>query len=355
MSTESDSLETMQELPPSKIRAWLMEMRLPFLTASLTPVFVGTAIAWATTGIFLLDVFLLTLIAGACLHIAANMSNDYFDHTAGQTGSDDINEEFIQPFSGGSRTIQLGYLSPREVLTGAMVFFVIGGLIGVYLAFTIDLLILAIGVIGVGSGFFYTAPPFRFVKRGIGEIFIGLNFGILMVFGSYFVQTLTITLEPILASIPIALLISAVLYINGFPDFVADRDSGKRTIVVRLGRKRAAKGYALMIGCVYLWTIGTVLLNLISVYSLFVLLSLPFAIVGIRKTLKHYDNSIPMIPANVSTIMNHLVTGLLLTAAYIVHGLVEQLSYPIVEVVILSTIILVLLVIYFYRKVPKMD
>ncbi|MHA1637538.1 MAG: hypothetical protein ACTSUB_05930, partial [Candidatus Thorarchaeota archaeon] len=92
-----------------------------------------------------------------------------------------------------------------------------------------------------------------------------------------------------------------------------------------------------------------------SVYSLFVLLSLPFAIVGIRKTLKHYDNSIPMIPANVSTIMNHLVTGLLLTAAYIVHGLVEQLSYPIVEVVILSTIILVLLVIYFYRKVPKMD
>ncbi|MHA1637164.1 MAG: 1,4-dihydroxy-2-naphthoate octaprenyltransferase, partial [Candidatus Thorarchaeota archaeon] len=278
MSTESDSPETMQELPPSKIRAWLMEMRLPFLTASLTPVFVGTAIAWATTGIFLLDVFLLTLIAGACLHIAANMSNDYFDHTAGQTGSDDINEEFIQPFSGGSRTIQLGYLSPREVLTGAMVFFVIGGLIGVYLAFTIDLLILAIGVIGVGSGFFYTAPPFRFVKRGIGEIFIGLNFGILMVFGSYFVQTLTITLEPILASIPIALLISAVLYINGFPDFVADRDSGKRTIVVRLGRKRAAKGYALMIGCVYLWTIGTVLLNLISVYSLFVLLSLPFAI-----------------------------------------------------------------------------
>ncbi|MHA1909269.1 MAG: UbiA family prenyltransferase, partial [Candidatus Thorarchaeota archaeon] len=234
------------EIPkkPSKAKIWLLEIRAPFLTAAIVPVLLGTAIAWATTGILLLDVFLLALIAGVCLHIGANVSNDYFDHTSDLSGSDDINVEFIRPFTGGSRMIQLGWLSPREVLAGSFVFFAIAGIIGLYLAITRDLFILVLGIIGAGSGFFYTAPPFRFVKRGIGEIFIGLNFGVLMTFGAYFVQSLDFVWEPIIASVPVALLIAGVLYINEFADFKADRDSGKKTIVVRLGRASASKGYA---------------------------------------------------------------------------------------------------------------
>ncbi|MHA1481097.1 MAG: 1,4-dihydroxy-2-naphthoate octaprenyltransferase [Candidatus Thorarchaeota archaeon] len=352
MSVEGATPPITNETPPSKARAWLMEIRLGFLTASITPVLLGTAIAWALTGIILWDVFLLTLIAGVCLHSGANMANDYFDHTAGQTGSDDINEEFISPFSGGSRTIQLGYLTPREVITGAMVFFAIGGLIGVYLAFTRDILILFIGVIGAGSGFFYTAPPFRFVKRGIGEIFIGMNFGVLMVFGSYFIQTLTIELEPIIASIPMAILISAVLYINGFPDYVADRDSGKKTLVVRLGRERAAKFYVVMISAVYVSILVSVLMNLISIFSLYAFLTLPFAVIASKKALAHHDNRILMIPANVSTIMNHLLTGLFFTVGYIVHGLSPtgflEFGVPVLAILVIVTI-------FFYRKVPKME
>ncbi|MFW9933119.1 MAG: 1,4-dihydroxy-2-naphthoate octaprenyltransferase [Candidatus Thorarchaeota archaeon] len=327
-----------EEREVSKLKAYFLELRAPFLTASISPVLLGTAIAWALTGIFLIDVFLLTLIAGVCLHIGANVSNDYFDHTTDNTGSDDINTEFVRPFTGGSRMIQLGYLSPREVLTEAFVFFGIAGAIGVYLAFTRGFLILVLGIIGAGSGFFYTAPPFRFVKRGIGEVFIGLNFGVLMTFGSYYVQALDIALEPILASVPTALLIAAVLYINEFPDFIADRDSGKRTIVVRLGRARAAKGYALIIAITFSWIVICVLMQLISYESLLALTLLPIGYVGVRTALKEYDTPNRMVPANAATVLLHLLITLYLTSAYILKGFMVDFLILIVAGVIMLLI-----------------
>ncbi|MFX0056258.1 MAG: prenyltransferase, partial [Candidatus Hermodarchaeota archaeon] len=228
-----------QDIPekPSRLKIWMLEMRLPFLTASITPVLLGTAMAWGMHGIFLLDLFLLTLVVGVCLHLGANISNDYFDHIS---TADDINVEYVRPFTGGSRMIQLGWLSPREVLAGSFVAFGIAAIIGLYLAFTRDMLLLVFGIVGAASGFFYTAPPFRFVSRGFGEVFIGLNFGVLMVLGSYYVQVLVLAWEPVIASLPIAFLITAVLYINEFPDATADEAAGKLTIVVRLGKRRAA-------------------------------------------------------------------------------------------------------------------
>ena len=222
---------------PSKARLLIAEMRLSFLTASITPVLLGTAIAWATAGAFTWDLFLLTLTAGCCLHLGANIANDFFDHLS---GTDDINVEYVRPFSGGSRLIQLGLLSPSEVLAESLFFFALGGLIGLHLALTRGMFILILGVIGAASGFFYTAPPVRLVSRGIGEVFIGLNFGVLMTLGGYYVQTQAIVWTPIMPSIPVALLITAVLYINEFPDYRADAAAGKRTLVVRLGRERAA-------------------------------------------------------------------------------------------------------------------
>ncbi|MHA2151996.1 MAG: UbiA family prenyltransferase, partial [Candidatus Thorarchaeota archaeon] len=122
------------EMPkPSRARIWFSEMRAPFLTAAIVPVILGTCIAWASTGVFLLDVFLLTLIAGMFLHVGANISNDYYDH---KSGSDDINVDYVRPFTGGSRMIQKGWMSPREVFAEAMVFFILGGGIGIYLAYT---------------------------------------------------------------------------------------------------------------------------------------------------------------------------------------------------------------------------
>ena len=333
---------------PSKAKIWFLEVRAPFLTAAVVPVFLGTAVAWATRGVLMLDVFLLTLIAGVCLHIGANVSNDYFDHTSDRTGSDDINVEFIRPFTGGSRMIQLGYLSPREVLVGSFVFFAIAGLIGVYLALTRDLFILVLGIIGAGSGFFYTAPPFRFVKRGIGEIFIGLNFGVLMTFGAYFVQALDYAWEPIIASIPIALLIAGVLYINEFADFKADRDSGKKTMVVRLGRARAAKGYVVLVLVVFIWNPVFVLLQLLPIESLLALTLVPLGVVGVRTALSAYDNPGHLVPANVATILMHLLVGLYMSAGYILVLLGADFFIDIIVGAVMFIVVM-----YYYRKLTK--
>ncbi|MDF1538953.1 MAG: 1,4-dihydroxy-2-naphthoate octaprenyltransferase [Candidatus Thorarchaeota archaeon] len=340
----TESTQTPSERP-SKAKALFLEIRAPFLTASITPVLLGTAIAWGTMGTFLWDVFLLSLIAGVCLHIAANVSNDYFDHTSDNTGSDDINREFIRPFTGGSRMIQLGYLTPREVLAEAVVFFAIAGIIGVYLALTIDIFILVLGVIGAGSGFFYTAPPFRFVKRGIGEVFIGLNFGVLMTFGAYYVQAVQFVWEPIIASVPLALLIAGVLYINEFPDFNADRDAGKRTIVVRLGRKHAAKGYAFIILLTLAWNPIFILFQMIAFESLLALTILPLAYIGVKTALRCYDNPPQMVPSNVATIMMHLLIGIYMTVGYVLLGFSADLF-----IIALVSIVMFVIVLYYYRK-----
>ena len=320
MSDENPSTENpeVQEPKPSRARIWFAEMRAPFLTASIVPVILGTCVAWASTGVFLLDGFLLTLIAGIFIHIASNVANDYYDH---KSGTDDINVDYVRPFTGSSRMIQKGWMSPSEVFAEAVVFFILGGGIGVYLAYTRGWEVLILGIIGIGSGFFYTAPPFRFVSRGYGEVFIGLNFGVLMTLGAYFVQTQVLAWEAVYPSIPIAILITAVLYINEFPEHDADKAVEKHTIVVRLGRARAAKGYAVLMVFVYLSILIPILMNLTNWYTILGVATIPLAVLATRYALKHYNQSLPLIPAYASTVANHLFTGLFLSWSYIMIGL----------------------------------
>lgn len=327
----ADTPVQFNEDKPSKFRAWITEMRLAFLTGTIMPIFVGTAVAFFISGIFLFDFFLLTLIAGACLHLGANVSNDYFDH---KSGTDDINVDYVRPFSGGARMIQLGYLSPREVLFGSFVFFGIAGGIGLYLAYTRGFLLIILGIIGAGSGFFYTAPPFRFVSRGYGEVFIGLNFGVLMTFGAYYVQAQDIILEPFAASIPIAILITTILYINEFPDFKADKAVMKYTVVVRLGLERASKGYVVLMSSVYASVLLMILFSILHWYMLVVLATIPLAVVGMRTARSHYDHSLRLIPAYAATIQTHLFTGLFMTGAYVIAGFQLDVSIFLVYLVV---------------------
>ena len=326
-------------------------MRAPFLTGAIVPVILGTCVAWASSGTFLLDIFILTLAAGIFVHIASNVANDYYDH---KSTADDINVEYVRPFTGGSRMIQRGWMSPREVFAEAMVFFILGGGIGIYLAYTRGIEVLYLGIIGVGSGFFYTAPPLRLVSRGYGEVFIGLNFGVLMTLGAYFVQTQVLAWEAVYPSIPVAILITAVLYINEFPDHDADRDAGKRTIVVRLGRQRAAKGYVILMASVYLSILLPILLLLTNWYTVLGVATLPVAVLGSRYALAHYDESLPLTPAYASTVFNHLFTGLFLSLSYLLIGL----GRPPICIVLWGSICLVIPLIFYIvteRKAKAMS
>ena len=311
MSTDQPGAGT--KMPP----LWVIKLRAPFFTATIVPVCLGAAIAWARTGTFNLWYFLLTLVGAVCLHAGTNMTNDYFDHT---WGSDEINVEFANPFTGGSRLIQMGIVKPGVFLWQGIGFFVLGGLIGLALTFTRGLWVLWLGIVGVFSGYFYTAPPFRLVRTGVGELLIGLSFGPLMVLGSFYTQTQAVSWEPVIASLPVALLIALVVWINQFQDMRADAAVGKNHWVVRLGRERSATAYGLLLALVYLSLLVGVLFGGVTPFALLGLLTSPLALKAYRVARLHYDHPRELTPANAATIQIHLWTGALVTLGYVVQG-----------------------------------
>jgi 1,4-dihydroxy-2-naphthoate octaprenyltransferase len=311
------SIESSGSLP-EKIGLYVRELRAPFFSASIVPVLLGAAIAFGRDGIFRWDLFLLTLAGGMLLHAGTNVANDYFDH---RSGNDAVNIDFVRPFTGGSRMIQKGLLSPGEVLAESLILFALGASIGLYLAWLRGPAVLWLGLIGVVSGFFYTAPPINVASRGLGEATIALNFGPLMCLGSYYVQSMRLGWEPVIAALPVGVLIGTVVYINEFQDSAADGAVGKRTLVVRLGLRRAARVYLLLLLLTYLLLLAGVLAGRVSAYALLGLASVPLAVGAGRTALLHYGDRLRLVPANSATILIHLSVGLLLALGYLLVGL----------------------------------
>ena len=298
-----------------KLKLYLMELRAPFFTATIVPILLGTAIAFNLNYSINWLYFALTLLGGLLLHGGANVINDYFDH---KSQNDKLNKEFVRPFTGGSRMIQEKLLTAKEVLIEAIVCLVLGSAIGVYLTLKIGLVILGIGIFGIFSAVFYVDPKIKLVGRGIGEIFIGLNFGVAMTFGAYFVQTSQFSWVPIIASLPVAILIAALLYINEFQDAKADEAVGKKHMVIRLGKKQAVNGYILLMLATYLTIVIGVVTDSLPPITLIALLTMPIAFKAIKTAQENYDDSIKLVPANVGTIINHLLTGVLLIASFFI-------------------------------------
>jgi 1,4-dihydroxy-2-naphthoate octaprenyltransferase len=306
-------MSNLGERHPLGIKTMLRVIRAPFFTATVVPVLLGTAIAWQK-GVFHLGYFLLTLIGALCIHAGLNMSNDYFDHLS---GNDEINRE-LTPFSGGSRVIQEGILSAREVLRLALTFYFIGITIGLYLAMVRGWPVLALGVVGVFMAFFHNAPPINLYHLGLGELSVGIGFGPLIVLGSFYVQAQSVSYEAFWASIPVGLLIAAVLYINEFPDYAADKAVGKNTLIVVLGRERAVFGYVVLLIAAYVVIIVGVALGIFPYTLLLALLTMPLAYRAIRGAMRFHSDTPRLIPTNVATIQLHLLTGLLLSLSYII-------------------------------------
>ncbi len=297
-----------------KLSNWFTEMRAAFLPATVIPVTLGTAIAWYHLGAVHAGYFLLALIAGLALHVGANVMNDYLDH---KNGNDEANREFLRPFSGGSRMIQMGLLSPMEVLAEALFFFLVASVIGIYLTWTRGPFILVLGLVGMISGIFYTGKRFSWLNTGLGEILIGLNFGPLMVLGAYYVQTQQFSWLPVLAAVPVGILITAVLYVNEFPDYNADKSVGKRTWVVRLGKKRAAALLSAGMIALYIFLVMSVINGSLPLAALLVLLTVPMAYRAIYYAISCYQSPTDMAPANAHVVSLHLLAGLLLIGAFI--------------------------------------
>ena len=302
---------------PRKWVLLLCELRAPFFTASAVPVMLGTALAFYDTGTCDWVLFGLALAGVVLIHGGSNVANDYFDH---RSGNDEANTEYVRPFTGGSRMIQRGLLTPGEVLGLAVACFALALMPGAYLTYRGGWPIPALAAIGALGGFFYSAPPVSLAARGLGEGVVALNFGVLPVVGAYFLQTGRISWDAAAFSLPVAVLVLAILFINQFQDMNADRAVGKRNWVVRLGRRASSRIYAVLLVAWAVPILWGAAAGRLPLHTLLAVMPLALAVPAIARTWRAYDEPARLAPANALTVLVHLSAGVLFTAGLVWAG-----------------------------------
>ena len=311
------SVERGTPVKPRLSLGWLAlrTTRLPFLSATIVPVVLGIAIA-ARHGSFDLLTAVLTVIGASFVQLGLNVANDVFDTAQ---GADDAN---LTPtkFSGGSRVIQYGLVSFRQMAGLATIFYVAAGLIGILLlAMRGSPALLIIGIVGFIVSIGYTAPPLKFVYRGLGEIAVAIGFGPLMLLGAYVVQTRgALSWEPFVASLPIALLVALILYVNEIPDRRGDARAGKRTLPVRLSKPTVIAIYQVAAVAAYAIVVVGVIVGQLPIPALLALLSAPLALQVSRGLAPNYDDPYGLMAVMGVNVKVHLYAGLLLLAGYLV-------------------------------------
>ncbi len=175
----------------------------------------------------------------AALQLGANLINDYYD----SLGSDPLNLH-VTPFSGGSRVIQNREMSPGQVRALAYLFLALGAACGLSLIYLGRPWVALVGLLGLAAALGYSVSPLQLMSGGLGEFLIFLAFGPLLTWGAYYVQTGRLSLLGAMASLPLAFLITAIIWINEFPDLEADMAAAKRHLVARLGLQWSRWVYA---------------------------------------------------------------------------------------------------------------
>lgn len=314
---EALSAERGQPVRPYLPMRWrfFLATRVPFLTATFVPVFLGAVVA-RSHGVSSWWLVILALVGASCIHLGLNVANDVFDTTS---GADDANVT-PTPFSGGSRVIQYGLVTMAQMRWLAAGFFAAGSAIGLYLAATRTWDILWLGAAGVFLSVSYTAPPLRLVYRGLGDIAVAAGFGPIMVLGTYAVVARRLDGEALFASLPVAVFVMLILYVNQVPDRRGDAEVGKRTLAVRLSPRAVVFGFdvAVLVGF-GLIAVGAVV-GVMPGWAALALLPLPLALRVHRALVDHYENPHGLMPAMGTNIAIHAMTGLLLIIGYLIDG-----------------------------------
>ena len=291
----------------SSVKAWMMQIRAPFLVLTPISVLVGVSVVvWESGWGSINYLYMALAFVGAMLgHIAVNVINEYFDYKSGV----DFKTERT-PFSGGSGVLVEGLLSPRVVFTVGMLCLAGIVAIGGYFISIYGAAIIPLGVLGIITIYFYTT---HIVKSPLLCIIApGLGFGPLMVMGTYFVLTGGYGLAAGLASITPAFLVSNLLLLNQFPDVEADASADRRHLPIVIGRKKSATVYALILLGAYIALIIPVALSVLPVWALLGLITLPLALTAIKGAQQYYDQIPLLVPTLGKNVVLTLVFPLLI-------------------------------------------
>lgn len=268
------------DVQPSKLAVWLSTLRLPTLPAAVSPVVVGTAVAWHD-GVAKLPVALAAAAGAVFIQIGTNLFNDYADFRQGADREDRL---------GPPRATSRGWLSPPEVLWATALAFAIATAFGVYLLVAAGWPVVVIGVASILCGLAYTGGPKPLAYVGLGDVFVFLFFGLVAVMGTYYVQSGAVSASAVAAAVPVGLLTTAVLVVNNLRDRHSDAASQKRTLAVRFGESFTRKQYAVLVVGAYLSVALTAALGVHGGEWLIVLASAPIAALRVR-ALNHLDGA----------------------------------------------------------------
>jgi 1,4-dihydroxy-2-naphthoate octaprenyltransferase len=302
----------METLKAGSWKAWLMLPRFQFMPLTVILVSLGTAIA-AYEGYFHLGHFLLAMIGSILVHITVNVINDYHDYVDGI----DLNTRRT-PFSGGSGVLPSSLLKPRQAFWLATLCLLIAMVIGFYFCFVKGWFLFPLLLMAGFSAYFYNVYLSKWL---MGEFFAGLNFGPLLVSGSYYVQTGRYSWETLFASLAPGFLTSNLLFLNEFPDWEADQRGGRKHWVITLGKKDASYLFVALLVASYLCIVIGVFTKIMPLVTLIGLGTMGFGWKAAKGALRYYDNMeklVPVLGANVITILG---TQALLALGYMIAAI----------------------------------
>ena len=302
---------------PAPLKKWLIAARPWALPASTMPVVFGTALAVVIGGArFSPLLFLWAIVTMMVLHSAANMLSDVYDFRHGL-------DRDVTPVSGA---IVRGWLTAKQVLRGAAVLFALGTISGLLIARLTGRSLLIVGAIGLAAGVGYTLLK----ARALGDLAVFLNFGLLGAAGAWIVQTGSFSWLPVLWTVPMALLVSAILHANNWRDIRSDGEKRVTTVAGHLGDRGSLAYYGFLLFAPF--AIDIVLVTALRLRQgslrpmpwtfLIVLLALPNSLKlwgrGIRRAAPR--RLLDFVILDGATAHHNLLFGLLSTAAVILEG-----------------------------------
>ncbi len=276
----------------SRTRAWVIAARPQTLPAAGAPVVVGTGLA-VRDGVFAPLPALAALVGALLIQVGTNLANDYFDAIKG-TDTDDR--------EGFTRVTQAGLVSPERVRAATAATFGAAVLVGGYLVYVGGVPILVVGLASIASGVAYTGGPYPLGYHGLGDLFVFVFFGLVAVTGTYYVQAVTalapplvttvppgtVTATAVVVAVPVATLSTAILVVNNVRDLETDRETGKRTLAVRLGYRGSRVEFLLSLVVAYAVPVGLWLTDF-EATVLAPLVTLPYAAAVTRTVLTERD------------------------------------------------------------------
>ena len=256
----------------SKINSWILASRPKTLLAAVVPVMVGSALA-ISQGKFFLLYSLIALICSTLIQIGTNFTNDLYDFLK---GSDTVKRK------GPRRVLASGLISVKEMKLAIIIVFGLTFLLGLYLVYSVGILILWVGIFSIFAGIIYTAGPYPLAYNGLGDLFVFIFFGIVGTMGTYYLHTQEISSLAFLVSLPVGSLITNILIVNNYRDIEEDRNSNKKTLAVILGKEITRWQYIFLIIISYLTSFGLFFIFNFSPWIFLPIVTIPISIILIK-------------------------------------------------------------------------